>query len=57
MNSTSSAGKRPRTQSTQAREASFTITTSEAMPAAWKLPMTASMSATPPTGTSAFGMA
>ena len=32
------------------------MTTSVSMPAAWKLRMAASMSGTPPTGTSAFGI-
>ena len=57
MKSTSSAGKRPRTQSTHARECSLTMTTSEAMPAAAKLPITRSIRGTPPTGTSALGTA
>ena len=57
MNSTSSAGQRARTQSTQARDASLTMITSERIPAAAKLAIVASISGTPPTGTSALGMA
>src|SRR5439155_4313264 len=56
MKSSSTSGNRRRAQVTQSISRSLTMTTRESMRAAMKLRMTDSISGTPATGTSGFGI-